>query len=116
MEDIVYYALVGSNNKVIKCFPCQDDTEFERIRRTIPSDWVDGTWKRVTNDSKIPTRGWNFVPEKNAFCEPRPYVSWKLNDNLEWIAPSPCPTSGRWYWDEETLSWKEFTDDFNINN
>lgn len=117
MEDYVYYALVASNNKVLKCMPVIDDTEFEIINRQYPSEWLDGKWVRVCNNQvdmcKIPCQGWNYLPEKNLFYPPRPHVSWKLNDHtMEWEAPSPQP-EGRWYWNEDEKSWAPFSDDVN---
>jgi len=109
MEEFIYYAFVGDNNKVKKCFPVMDDTEFEKLRRTIPTDLVDGRWIRVSNESKIPMRYWNYIPEKNAFCEPRPHPSWKLSDNLDWVPPVEMPnTGGMWSWDEEVRNWVPF--------
>ena len=115
MEDTAaYYALVDDRNIVKKCIPFTDDTEFERIRRTIPVELVDGTWRRVTTISKIPDRGWMFSPAKNAFYPPRPYPSWILGEDLEWKAPVPVPEEEcceglhSWVWDEETRTWVVF--------
>lgn len=34
--------------------------------------------------------------------------SWVFDTNvLNWVPPLPVPDSGKWEWDEESLSWKE---------
>jgi hypothetical protein len=30
------------------------------------------------------------------------------DEKLNWINPVPKPDSGRWLWNEETLSWQEY--------
>jgi hypothetical protein len=37
---------------------------------------------------------------------PQPFPSWTADyDNRIWIAPSPKPTDGNYYWNEKELSW-----------
>lgn len=51
--------------------------------------------------------GYTYDAINDVFISPRPYASWSLDDNFDWQAPIPMPTEGRWYWDEDSLSWKE---------
>jgi len=51
--------------------------------------------------------GWIYDASKNVFIPPKPYPSWSLDDNLNWQAPTPRPTEGFWYWDEENLMWQQ---------
>lgn len=46
---------------------------------------------------------------RDAFRNKKPYTSWILNeDSCLWKAPILMPNDGnRYYWDEDTLSWKE---------
>jgi hypothetical protein len=43
----------------------------------------------------------------DVFISPQPYLSWTLDENFDWQAPTPRPVGGVWYWDEETLGWVE---------
>lgn len=46
----------------------------------------------------------------NKILTPKPFNSWVLNDQDEWVAPKeePLPTETTvWVWDEETVEWVE---------
>ena len=48
---------------------------------------------------------------RDAFYTHQPYPSWILNeDTCQWKAPTTKP-EGNYYWDEPTLSWKEWIQD-----
>ena len=42
------------------------------------------------------------------FYPPQPFPSWIAVDG-RWQPPTPRPTEGDWYWDEDTLSWVALT-------
>ncbi len=44
---------------------------------------------------------------KDAFIPPQPFASWILDNDCKWQPPTPCPTTGLYRWDEETLAWQE---------
>ena len=44
----------------------------------------------------------------NAFIPRKPYESWILSLENIWEAPSPHPDSGKYIWDENTISWIEY--------
>jgi len=46
---------------------------------------------------------------KDAFIPPKPFNSWILNESTcLWESPIPYPSDNKaYYWDEQTLSWKE---------
>lgn len=49
-----------------------------------------------------------YVPEVDAFFEPKPYPSWLVDlENYYWKAPVPKPDSGMWEWNEEVGAWVE---------
>ena len=40
----------------------------------------------------------------------KPYESWTLDQDLNWVAPVAIPQEGGpHYWDENTLSWNQYT-------
>lgn len=72
-----------------------------------------GEWRQTSFNGTIRGRfagiGWRYDADADVFIAPQPFPSWTLDANHDWQPPTPCPTEGRWYWDEETLSWVEVT-------
>ena len=58
--------------------------------------------------------GYTYDQEKDVFYAPKPFESWKLNeDKWEWEAPKPYPKGDKAYsWDETKGDWVELK----INN
>ena len=56
--------------------------------------------------------GFTYDKDIDAFYEPQPYASWKLNTTTcRWEAPTTYPSDGKTYdWDESSKSWVESTD------
>lgn len=56
--------------------------------------------------------GYTYDALRDAFIPPKPYASWVLNeDTCLWDAPIQIPVEeGKIFvWDEDTVSWVEFT-------
>ena len=52
--------------------------------------------------------GAKYDEENNVFIAPKPFDSFILNENFDWIPPVEYPNDGKNYsWDEETISWIE---------
>lgn len=51
--------------------------------------------------------GYTYDAEADVFIAPQPYPSWTLDASHDWQPPTPRPTEGDWYWDEDTTSWVE---------
>ena len=51
--------------------------------------------------------GWKYDPYRDAFIEPKPYLSWLLNeDTCLWEAPVAKPDDGQRYnWNETNQTW-----------
>jgi hypothetical protein len=50
--------------------------------------------------------GWTYDATANVFIAPQPYPSWTLDNNHDWQAPTPKPSTGGPYrWSEEELEW-----------
>ena len=50
--------------------------------------------------------GYTYDAVRDAFIAPQPYPSWALDEaTCWWGAPVPRPSTGKWVWDEATLSW-----------
>jgi hypothetical protein len=52
--------------------------------------------------------GFTYDPIANHFFAPKPYASWVLDSDAQWVAPVAMPTDEKTYtWNEETLNWIE---------
>jgi hypothetical protein len=71
-------------------------------------DWattsLEGTWYDLGSNFHEISIGYTYNKNSNVFIAPQPYASWSLDANNDWQAPTPKP-EGRFYWDEESLSW-----------
>jgi len=92
------YAKINSENIVENVIDCEDSLISTQTGRHI----------KVTESTKKASIGYTYNEEKNKFVSIKMYESWTLNEDLEWESPAgPMPTSGYFYWDEETLAWVE---------
>ena len=70
-----------------------------------------GTWIQTSYNSNIRKQyaGIDFIYDaiNDVFIAPQPFASWSLDQNFDWQPPTPMPTEGKWYWDEDSLSWLE---------
>lgn len=53
--------------------------------------------------------GYYYDSIRDAFIPPKPFPSWKLNeDTCLWDSPVPYPSDGKRYmWNEDILKWEE---------
>tara|TARA_B100000214_G_C23655448_1_gene484943 strand:+ start:221 stop:550 length:330 start_codon:yes stop_codon:yes gene_type:complete len=70
-----------------------------------------GKWVSVPED-QLADIGGTYNDSANRFINPKPYNSWVLNGEYEWVPPIPYPadyatTNKIIEWDEETTSWIE---------
>ena len=52
--------------------------------------------------------GYTYDPVNDVFYSPKPFSSWTISAETNWIwtSPTPYPTDGKDYrWDEDTTSW-----------
>jgi hypothetical protein len=57
--------------------------------------------------------GYYYDEAKDIFVSLQPFPSWTLDENSDWQAPTERPDELS-YWDEDTLSWKEYNLDSNV--
>jgi len=70
-----------------------------------------GKWVLVPEGQQACIHG-TYNESANRFIGIKPYNSWVLNENYEWVPPIPYPddyatTNKIIEWDEQTTSWKE---------
>ena len=70
---------------------------------------LEENWKQTSYNGNIRKQyagiGFSYDPINDVFIAPQPYPSWSLDQNFDWQPPTPQPEEGRWYWDEDSLSW-----------
>ena len=97
-NNIVLRITVGDNND-----PAGDEGYQWLI------DNLGGTWIKTSYNNRIRKQyagiGYSYDPIADVFIAPQPFASWSLDENFDWQAPTPRPTEGFWYWDENTANW-----------
>jgi hypothetical protein len=120
---MAHFAEIDSNGVVQRVLVVADEQE-DRGQEFLANDLgLGGTWVKTSYNTNggvhslggTPFRknyagiGFTYDAAKDAFIPPKPYESWKLNnDTCLWDAPKPYPTDGAMYsWNEETTNWEE---------
>ena len=118
-----YFAKVESGlvTRVIKA----ESSFFDNFKDSSPGSWIqtsyntrggvhyDQAGKPSTNQSKALRKnyagvGFTYDAQRDAFIPPKPFPSWKLNDQTcQWDAPTAIPKDGKMYeWNETTKKWE----------
>jgi hypothetical protein len=116
---MAHFAQIDENNIVTQVLVIEQDVVdtglFGEPRSFIQTSY--NTYGGVHKLGGTPLRknyagiGFTFDAIRDAFIPPKPFNSWLLNeDTCQWDAPVAKPQDGKPYiWNEETLSWTEFT-------
>ena len=106
-----HWAELDNDNKVIRVLvgDNNDPAGDEGYQWLI--DNLGGTWIKTSYNNRIRKQycgvGYYYDPIADVFIAPQPYLSWSLDENFDWQAPTPMPIEGTWYWDEENLMWQQ---------
>lgn len=72
-----------------------------------------GQWRQTSFSGSMRGRfagpGFTYDAVADVFIAPQPFPSWVLDENHDWQAPTPMPSEGDWYWDEDVLAWTALT-------
>jgi hypothetical protein len=109
---MAHYAFLDNNNVVTEVITGKD--EIELIDGLDTETWYGNfrgqVCKRTSYNNRIRKQyagiGYFYNPVADVFIRPQPYPSWSIDNNFDWQAPTPRPTDGFWYWDEENLMWQ----------
>jgi len=103
------FAEIDNNNIVVRIIVAEQDY--------INSGLVGYSfnWVQSFNDGEYRKQpavvGGFYDKDKDVFINPKPYPSYVLNDNNDWVSTIPRPDGGNSYsWNEETTSWGEATE------
>ncbi len=108
---MAHYAFLNKNNVVTEVITGIDETEL--IEGLDTETWYGNfrgqTCKRTSYNNNIRKQyagiGYTYDAVNDVFIAPQPYLSWSLDENFEWQAPTPMPTKGLYYWDEDLGEW-----------
>jgi hypothetical protein len=116
---MAHFAQIDENNIVTQVLVIEQDVVdtglFGEPRSFIQTSY--NTYGGVHRLGGTPLRknyagiGYTYDAMRDAFVPPKPFNSWVLNeDTCQWNAPVAMPQDDKVYtWNEETLSWTEFT-------
>jgi len=119
---MAHYAFLNSANVVTEVIGGIDETEL--IEGLLPETWYGNfrgqvckrtsynTLGGINSKGGIPYRknyagiGYTYDAARDAFIGFQQYASWVFNEETcLWDTPVPRPATGRWQWNEATLSW-----------
>ena len=130
--DMAHYALIDENNIVVSIIRGVDETDtqidtdgtvvggsteaWEKFYESQP--WHAGlTCKRTSYNNNIRKTyaivGAQYLPEQDIFLKLKPHEKYVLNENYDWVPPTPMPTEDispqNWYWNPTTEDWEKVT-------
>lgn len=120
---MAHFAELDDNNIVLRVIVVDnavllddDGNESEEIGIDFCNTLLgNSTWKQTSYNNNFrniyAATGGSYDPSNDVFIGIKPFSSWVLNNNFKWESPiGNQPDDGEKYiWDEETLSWVEFT-------
>jgi hypothetical protein len=89
------YAKINSENIVENVILCED-SEIGTQK---------GIHIKVTESTKNASVGHTYNAENNKFISSKPFESWSLNENFDWVSPVGDSPAGLYTWDEESQEW-----------
>lgn len=108
---MAYFAKIDENSIVTQViFVDNENAPDEEIGANYCNSVIPGNWIKTSYNSRIRKNyagvGYFYNKELDAFIPPKPFESWSLDeDRCVWISPIEKPTTGEWFWDEESVSW-----------
>jgi hypothetical protein len=105
-NNIVKQVVVVKNQELLI-----DGVEVESKGKEFLTNLLGGNWIQTSINNNFRKQyasvGYSYNPVADVFIAPQPYLSWSLDESFDWQPPTPMPTEGKWYWDEDSLSWIE---------
>ncbi len=106
---MAHFAQLNENNVVINILVVADEHEHRGQDYLSVDCGLGGTWIQTSYNNKIRKQyasiGGSYDPEKDIFIEAQPFESWSLDDNGDWVPPTPQPEGQMTAWNELTQQW-----------
>ena len=109
-NNIVTEVLVVNNDVLLK----SDGTESEYKGKVFLNGlFGNATWVQTSYNDNFRKQyagiGYKYDSTNDVFIKNKPFDSWTLDSNFDWVAPVEFPIDGKTYaWNEETTSWDLF--------
>lgn len=108
---MAHFAEIDKNNIVIRVLVVPNEQEH-RGQEFLANDLgLGGKWIQCSYNNKIrkqyPGPGFKYDSYADVFISPKPFNSWRLDENHDWQPPTSYPNDGKEYvWKEEILNWE----------
>jgi hypothetical protein len=108
---MAHFAEIDENN-IVKRVLVVDNSQEHRGHEFLSNDLgLGGRWIQTSYNNNFRKQyagvGFYYDEIKDIFVCSQPYPSWTLDINSDWQSPIE-QTDPLSYWDEETLSWKNY--------
>lgn len=108
---MAHFARIDENNIVVDVQVVHNSLEHRGADFLSIDLGLGGRWIQTSYNGNIRRRfagiGYTYDEYSDVFIEPKPFPSWKLDENYNWKAPIPRPDiEGLVYWNEEEKIWK----------
>ena len=126
---MAHFAEIDENNVVMRVVVIDisntidsNNNEVESIGSSFCENlFGGGKWIKTSYNGNIRKRyaqvGGTYDSINDIFIDMKPYDSWILDNNTNWIPPVPYPKDLNYYeWDESTISWKLIMDNSNADD
>jgi hypothetical protein len=110
---MAHYAYLDNNNIVVAVIVGKDEIELidGLDTETYYAQGTQYTVKRTSYNGNIRKQyagvGYFYDSVNDVFITPQPYLSWWLDENFDWQAPTPRPEGLDCFWNEEVGAWIE---------
>ncbi len=106
---MAHWAQIDENNIVVSITVGNNEEPDEGYQWLV--DNLGGTWIKTSYNGNIRKNfagiGFEYRPDLDAFISPQPYLSWVLDEDAQWQAPTPYPSGdGIYQWVEDDLNWQ----------
>jgi hypothetical protein len=88
---MAHFAEIDENNTVIRVVVV-NNSEEHRGQEFLSNDLgLGGTWIQTSYNNNFRKQfagvGFTYDPQADVFIAPKPFPSWVLNDNYDWVPP-----------------------------
>lgn len=100
------YAIIDENNIVTNIIICNNIEEANTAALILNNNYK-AVYANYGTASPAGI-GSTYDPENNSFISKKPFNSWILNHDNQWVPPLPYPNDGKKYtWDEKQCIWND---------